>query len=149
MLRNFPTVRAADTGDVLQGASMRLLTALRSIRPASTREFFGLSGLQIRRELLDLAQKSSKRKTVGLDTAGEVADRGEGNLELWCGFHQAVEDLPVEQREVVGLVFYHGWTQQQVAELLGVSERTVRRHWVAASTRLNTLLGGQLPTMEE
>ena len=37
--------------------------------------------------------------------------------------------LPVREREVVGLVFYHGWTQAQVAELFGVDVRTVRRWW--------------------
>src|SRR5262249_31686133 len=30
-------------------------------------------------------------------------------LERWAAFHEAVETLPAEQREVVGLTFYHGW----------------------------------------
>jgi RNA polymerase sigma factor (sigma-70 family) len=149
MLRSFPNVRGeADTADVLQGACMRLLTALRSLWPPSTREFFALAALQMRRELLDLARQVSRRKTVRLGEAVEVAELADGDLELWCGFHQAVDGLPAEHREVVGLVFYHGWTQQQVAELLGICERTVRRHWVVASARLHTILGGRLPPAE-
>jgi DNA-directed RNA polymerase specialized sigma24 family protein len=46
---------------------------------------------------------------------------------------------------VFSLSFYHAWTQQQIAELLGVTERTVRRRWQAACLELNRLVGGQLP----
>ena len=35
-------------------------------------------------------------------------------------------------REVVGLLYYQGWTQAEVAELLQIDERTVRRKWVKA-----------------
>jgi RNA polymerase sigma factor (sigma-70 family) len=57
-----------------------------------------------------------------------------------------VECLPAEEREVVGLVFYHGWTQAKVAELFQVSERTVGRRWHSACLRLQQLLNSQLPT---
>lgn len=153
MLRDFPAVRGwAETADVVQGACLRLLTALRSIQPASTREFFGLSALQIRRELLDLAHAQSRRKAVDLEEAGSdiaEAPAETEELEVWCRFHEAVEELPAEQREVVSLVYYHGWTQMQVAELLGISERTVRRHWVSASRLLCHALDGQLPPVND
>ena len=48
-----------------------------------------------------------------------------------------MEKLPAEQREVVGLIFYHGWKQAQVAELFRVSERTVRRGWESSLRQLN------------
>jgi DNA-directed RNA polymerase specialized sigma24 family protein len=46
---------------------------------------------------------------------------------------------------VVGLTFYHGWTQAEIAALFGVSERTVRRQWQAGCLQLNKWLGGKLP----
>jgi DNA-directed RNA polymerase specialized sigma24 family protein len=46
---------------------------------------------------------------------------------------------------VVSLVFYHGWTQAEIAELLRVTERTVRRYWQAACLKLSQALGGALP----
>jgi DNA-directed RNA polymerase specialized sigma24 family protein len=57
MLQDYPGVkRWEQTDDVLQNALVRLLRALRDVRPASMREFFGLASVQIRRELLDLAK---------------------------------------------------------------------------------------------
>src|SRR5688572_8731251 len=62
MLRGYPKVReGADTGDVVQGALLRLMKALRDVRPASTRDFANLAGLQVRRELLDLARHFAAR----------------------------------------------------------------------------------------
>jgi RNA polymerase sigma factor (sigma-70 family) len=58
------------------------------------------------------------------------------DFALWVRFHALVDNLPVEEREVVGLIFYHGWTQQQVAELFQVSVRTIRRRWISACQRL-------------
>ncbi len=66
-------------------------------------------------------------------------------LERWQALHEAVETLPVEEREVFGLVFYHGWTQGQIAELLNVNERTIRRYWQSVCMRLSEMLQGELP----
>jgi RNA polymerase sigma-70 factor (ECF subfamily) len=62
------------------------------------------------------------------------------DLEKWTAFHEAVERLPVERREVVSLIYYHGWTQAEVAKHLGMSKRTVQRHWAAAMVTLHGLL---------
>ena len=158
MLRGFPNVRRwADTADVLQGAQLRLLSALRQVCPESTRAFFALAAALVRRELLDLARHFRGRNraegpTDGAAEALREAARPEpsaAELELWCRFHEAAEALPVEEREVVGLVYYHGWTQAQIAELFGVAERTIRRRWVAACAKLHAALGGQLPAAED
>src|SRR6266851_2635559 len=60
MLGRFPNVQdVADTGDVLQNSLLRLLHALREVRPDSVKDFFGLAAEQMRRELLDLARTHS------------------------------------------------------------------------------------------
>jgi RNA polymerase sigma-70 factor (ECF subfamily) len=156
MLRDFPNVRRwADTDDVLQGALMRLLHTLRATQPENTRHFANLAALHIRRELLDLARHFRNRLdgpsgAAGVDSDGavELPDPNSGlteSLELWSAFHEQVERLPAEEREVVGLTFYHGWTQAQIADLFQVDERTVRRRWRAAATKLTEALGGRLP----
>jgi RNA polymerase sigma-70 factor (ECF subfamily) len=156
MLRGFPNVkRWADTDDVLQSALVRLLRSLRTVAPGTPRAFVNLVAVHVRRELLDLARhfRVVARRT-GLttgegraDALAEVPDHGGGadDLDLWVGFHRAVERLPAEEREVVGLTFYHGWSQAQVAELFGVGARTVRRRWRSACLKLSAALGGRLP----
>jgi RNA polymerase sigma factor (sigma-70 family) len=63
------------------------------------------------------------------DPAAPVND---AELERWARFHEAVDELPAEEREVVSLIFYHGWTQAEVAQCLQMGERTVRRRWELA-----------------
>lgn len=155
MLQGFPGVhRWADTGDVLQAALMRLLRSLEEVQPASMNDFFGLAAEQMRRELLDLARhffgpmgsaahhSSQVQKSPASSSALDQAAPNEENeeLEKWCRFHQEVEHLPVEEREVVGLIFYHGWTQADVAEFLHISDRTVRRRWEGALVKLHQTL---------
>lgn len=159
MLRGFPAVHAyTETADVLQGSVLRLLNTLRRVQPESTRHFFNLAAVHIRRELLDLARRYRRAEVVRLvapkatgDSAAEDlvqtarAAPEDGDLDVWCQFHEAVDQLPADEREVMGLVFYHGWTQAQIAELFQVGERTIRRRWQSACLRLHELVGAQLP----
>lgn len=156
MLRDFPNVRRlADTCDVCQESAFRLLRSLQQIEalPTSVRDFLGLAAAHIRRELLDLARRCSAAKR-----RGEVAWQNEDNLpeaiapvqdddelERWCRFHEAVERLPVEEREVLSLRFYHGWSEARIAALFEVTERTVRRRWAAACAHLMESLPDGMP----
>jgi RNA polymerase sigma factor (sigma-70 family) len=151
MLRGFPLVRAHEqTSDVLQNALVRLTRLLREVRPPSTADFFRLAAEQVRRELLDLARYHQRRSAVN---EGIVPDDPPdpnlldvADLDRWQALHETVEQLPTILREVFGLTFYNGWTQVQIAELLRISDRQVRRHWREACLRLNDLLDGDLPT---
>jgi RNA polymerase sigma factor (sigma-70 family) len=156
MLRKFPNVRRhADCEDILQSSLVRLLRTLEKVQPSSMRHLVNLAAVQIRRELIDLARHfGSRPRFVGSgpeedsDTgATEPADVAEAPEELdrWTSFHARVEALPAEEREVVSLIFYHGWSHAEVAELFHVSERTVRRRWEAARVKLHGLLGNDKP----
>jgi RNA polymerase sigma factor (sigma-70 family) len=147
LLRGFPTVRRwADTDDVLQNSIIRLLRSLQDVEFSSMRDFFGLAATQIRRELLDLARHFSGPKyatanddnQVGsMDRIDAASESSSLDIEAWTRFHEAVEMLPTQQREVVELVFYHQWTQAQVAEFFEVHVRTVRRWWQTALLTLS------------
>jgi RNA polymerase sigma factor (sigma-70 family) len=143
MLGGFPGVRAREQAeDVLQNALIRLTRALRQEIPQSVEDFFGLATLHIRRELLDLARGHARRPTVPL--ANDPPER-EGDdpteLDRWAALHEAAGSLPVELGQVFACTFYHGWTQNQIAELLGISDRQVRRLWVEACLRLKAAVG--------
>jgi RNA polymerase sigma factor (sigma-70 family) len=149
MLRDYPNARrGGDTHDVLQGALVRLMRALQNVDPppANTRDFRGLAALQIRRELRDMARTANakRRGEVPLmDDAPPTAppDQSSG-MDLWAAFHEAAERLPAEEREVVGLIFYHGLKHAEVAQLFDVSEKTVSRRWHSALVRLRAIVGG-------
>lgn len=160
MMRGFPKLRGwLQTDDVLQSAAMRLFRALEQVNPPSMRDFYGLAATQIRRELIDLTRRFKGRQAAldhlaSIDTvsgAATVVDRPEEtpaeatDLEQWRIFHEAVEKLPLEEREVVSLVFYHGWPQARVAELFQVHVRTIRRWWQSALQSLHEAAGTVAP----
>jgi len=152
MLKSFPNVhRWAQTDDVLQNSLMRLLRSLEKVEPGSVRRFFGLAALEIRRELMDLARHFAGPEGEGAHHAshqGQESDSAwqppaanpDADLEKWTAFHREVENLPAEEREVVGLMFYNGMSSTEAAELFQVSDRTIRRWWNSAMLKLHQYL---------
>jgi RNA polymerase sigma-70 factor (ECF subfamily) len=152
LLGRFAKVRRWDnTDDVAQNAAMRLYRALRDTVPDSPRGLMGLMATQIQRELIDLARKHAGPMSYaqnhdtnvrdgmngGIAVVDEAEDVGDGleeeiPLERWETFHQAVENLPDEHREVFKLVWYLGADRETAAKTLGLSVRTVGRRWQEA-----------------
>ena len=148
MLAGYPAARGqGDTDDVLQGALIRLVRSLEAVRPDSTRSFFNLAAVHMRRELLDLGRAAAcrpvfdKMPSDGGESEGLLVERSDSDLDRWTRLHTAVEELPMEEREVFSLTFYHRWKQAQIAELLGISDRQVRRLWADACNHLRTAVG--------
>lgn len=56
---------------------------------------------------------------------------------------EAIQKLPEAQREVLVLVFYHGLTGPEVAEVLDISEGTVKSRLHRAKEMLRHVLSGQ------
>jgi RNA polymerase sigma factor (sigma-70 family) len=152
MLRRFPQVRRwEETDDVFCEAAARLSRSLESVRPDSPRHFYNLAAVQLRRVLIDFARRyygaeglgaHHDTARVGTDQNGppryEAADTdGEpATLSEWTEFHELVDALPEEEREVFDLLWYQQLTHEQAAELLGVTTRTIRRRWQGARFRL-------------
>jgi RNA polymerase sigma factor (sigma-70 family) len=44
--------------------------------------------------------------------------------------------LPAEEQEVINMLFYEGFNQEETAEFLGISLSTVKRRWHAARLKL-------------
>jgi len=152
MLGEFRRVkRWAETGDVLQNALVRLMNALRDVKPQTPRDFLALATLQIRRELLDLARRCYGPEGIGANhhsragqesTPSAGADKADlshepSSLAQWTELHTQIDNLPEEEREVVGLLYYQGMSQAEAAEVLNLSVRTVQRRWHAALCKLH------------
>lgn len=152
MFHTYPSLRRWEqTDDVLQNAMLRLHRALSEVSPQSVRHFFNLAAVTIRRTLLDLSKHHLGPHGQGTkhDTdpepqrrAGSHPDAADqpGDAEGWTLFHTGVETLPDEEKEVVGLLFYEGLSQQEAAEILGVSLRTLKRRWLSARCLLRETL---------
>jgi RNA polymerase sigma-70 factor (ECF subfamily) len=162
MLRDYRAVRRwEDTDDVLQNALLRLCRALEQLSLPTPRDFFRLAAAQVRRELIDLARHYYGPAGAGANLASagpaeggadrpdplEAPDRTHdpGRVALWTEFHRLAEALPEPEWEVFDLLFYQDLSQAEAAELLGTSERSVRRWWQSARLRLHEALGGQWP----
>jgi RNA polymerase sigma-70 factor (ECF subfamily) len=162
MLHDYPSLRRWEqTNDVLQNAMIRLHGALAAVPLESSRHFWRLATLQIRRELRDLARHHLGPEGQGAkhhtDVKGRAADDAGGCLQMqaddrasepeslqeWTAFHEQVEALPEDEREVFGLLWYQGLTQLEAAAVLGVSLRTVKRHWQSARLLLAQVLPGR------
>jgi RNA polymerase sigma factor (sigma-70 family) len=162
MLRGFHRVKRWEaTDDVAQNALMRLYRTLAEIKPGTAIEFYRLASTNIRRELLDLAKHyygpqglganyatvegDAQQTVAGLGHAPSATGEDPGRLERWANFHDQVERLPDEDKEVFDLLWYQQLSQAEVAQLLDVSERTVKRRWASARLKLHEALGGRSP----
>ncbi|MFO0814074.1 MAG: sigma-70 family RNA polymerase sigma factor [Gemmatales bacterium] len=135
------------TDDIFQDASIRLYHALAKTHPDSVRGFFGLAATNIRWTLADLARKARKQRLqyndAALDAAEPVLENASSDeaerpqtLLDWAAFHETVETMAPEAREVIELLWYQGLTQEDAAEVLGVSLRTLKRRWLSARIQL-------------
>ena len=158
MLRRYPRLaRWEETDDVFQAMSIRLHRSMSGAKPKSIREFVGLSATQTRRTLIDLSRHyfgalghGKKHQTEGggraADDPGGAGDRNMDlsnepiSMEQWSEFHEAVEKLPTDAREAFELIWYTGLQQNEAAQLLGVSRRTVIRRLNEARMLLGEML---------
>ena len=67
--------------------------------------------------------------------------------EAWLGDRrakvlEALDQLSFEQRQVVELAYFHGYTQARIAEETGVPLGTVKTRTLAAMRRLRAALSG-------
>ncbi|MGY8767759.1 MAG: sigma-70 family RNA polymerase sigma factor [Pirellulales bacterium] len=145
MLRDYPHLqRWEQTDDVFQTAVIKLYRSLKEVKPKSARQFFGLAALQIRRTLIDLIRHHLGPQA---DAANHESDFGNFDaidhqvdnvvtLSQWTDLHEAVDQLPSDEREVFSLVWYASATQREAAKLLGVSDKTIQRRFCRARVLL-------------
>lgn len=109
--------------------------------------FFGAAALAMRRILIENARRKACLKRGGhlerVDEADgfDLVDEAHATLtdERLLVIDEALarmEAADPEKARVVTLKFFGGLTHQEVAEALGVTERTVERHWAFAKAWL-------------
>ncbi|MFQ3648837.1 MAG: sigma-70 family RNA polymerase sigma factor [Gemmataceae bacterium] len=126
------------TDDIVQEAILRVLKALDQTRPTEVVAFVGLLARQVRWVLADLARQRQRIATPGWE--GEVPAPTETHQAHLQEFHTQIDNLPEEHRQMFDLLFYEELSQEEVAHLLNVSIRTVKRRWQASRLALHQKL---------
>ena len=102
--------------------------------------FFNAAALAMRRILVNHAVQRGTRKRGGLRARVvlddlDVADPRPADSMDWVGLDEALKRLEAEsprQHQVVMLRFFSGRTEPEIAQMLEISESTVRRDWATA-----------------
>lgn len=104
--------------------------------------FFGAAAEAMRRILIENARRKARLKRGGdqvrvdFDQVELAATTPDEKVLLIDDALERLEAQDPEKARVVVLKFFGGRTNQEVAESLGVTERTVERHWAYAKAWL-------------
>jgi RNA polymerase sigma factor (TIGR02999 family) len=103
---------------------------------ADRSHFLAIAARAMRQVLVDEARHrhAAKRGGVGLKRATLSGGHWVADLDVdeLLTLNDALDELDPRQRQVVECRFFGGMEEREIAEALGVTERTVRRDWVKA-----------------
>jgi RNA polymerase sigma factor (TIGR02999 family) len=104
--------------------------------------FFAVSARCMRRILVDYARSQIREKRGGQVEIVPIDEvqimSAEKSLEL-IALHEVLKNLENQDRQksrIVEMRYFGGLTMEEIAEVLGVSKRTVERDWQMAKARL-------------
>jgi len=123
-------------------AYLRLVDQNR-IRWQNRAHFFAISAQMMRRILVDHARKRRYAKRGGKDAikvslteAGELTEERSADVTALDDALNLLAELDRQQSQVVELRFFGGLTNEETAEVLGVSHAMVKREWATAKAWL-------------
>jgi RNA polymerase sigma-70 factor (ECF subfamily) len=142
-----------ETDELLGGVVAGLLTALRTTRPQTVRQFFALANQHMRWQLNDLARRLDERPAAAaLPEAGVAAPPASSASGLSPDGRrmlEAIDGLPEDEREVFDLVCIQGLTHAEAAAVVGISDKTVQRRLNRARLLLAERLADLRPLKDE
>jgi RNA polymerase sigma-70 factor (ECF subfamily) len=163
MFFRFPRLHGYEQADDLfQEGMVRLWSSLKDVGPTNVAGFMGLAALQMRRSLCDMARKhfgrepgssraSSATRLTGLArlqsqmTLIDDVSNAPEMMMYWAEFHTAADELPELERRAFDLLYYGELPQLEAAELMGVTDRQLRRYWQSARLMIGKKLDGFRP----
>ncbi|HRJ90159.1 MAG: sigma-70 family RNA polymerase sigma factor [Blastocatellia bacterium] len=136
--RNF--MRRQNPGHTLQTTALvneafiRLVDSNR-VNWQDRNHFFAISAQLMRRVLVDVARRKNSLKRGGervqvtLDDKLNVSDEKETDIIALDEAMSLLAELNPRQSQIVELRYFGGLTEEQIADTLEISSRTVRRDW--------------------
>ncbi len=135
------------TTALVNEAYMRLIDTSR-VRWQDRNHFFAMSAKMMRRILVDSARSKNARKRGGgehmvtFDEALPVVEAKAADLIDLDDALTRLAELDERQSRIVELRYFGGLTEEEIADVLEVSARTVRRDWSIARAWLFRELKG-------
>jgi RNA polymerase sigma factor (TIGR02999 family) len=136
-LRGERTGHTLGTTGLVHEAYLRLVDQTR-LEYSDRAHFYGIAARAMRHILVDYARRhrATKRggaqRMISLDEAIlGVEDRAEGLLALDEALSR-LEAIDARLGQIVQCRFFGGFTEEETAEVVGVTARTVRRDWLKA-----------------
>jgi len=137
--------RLIDTTALVHESWLKL-SAVKTLKIDNRSQFFAYAAKVMRSVIVDIAKTRGRQKrgggigdvTLDTSTGGDAAPAAEP-----VRLDEALREL--EQRvprlgQVVELGYFGGLTEAEIADVLGVNERTVRRDWEKARLLLREIL---------
>lgn len=132
MVRREPGL-SMSTGDLIHEAVARLI-ALKRIEWQDRAHFMALSATMMRRALVDHARsrKRLKREHEKVELTTRIADEPDIELEELNAALNRLVTIDPERAEIVEMRYFGGMEIADIAQVLGISESTVKRRWNGA-----------------
>lgn len=148
-LRELARARLRDSGGHAGGLhttqlvheSYLRLAGSRGLRAESRREFFAYAARVMRAFIVDTLRRPRAGDALTLDTQAGLELPAQADEVLRV--HEALAALQAAEprlAQVVEMRYFGGYTEVEIGETLGLTERTVRRDWDKARLMLLALL---------
>lgn len=134
-----------DTGALVHEAYLRLVDERRA-GWQDRRHFYAVAVMAMRQIMIDHARRRSRAKRGGgqhLTAVDDVADPVSADAEQLLDLDRALARLEETDPRLVRVVecrYFGGLTEQETADALGTSVRTVQREWLKARAWLREAL---------
>jgi RNA polymerase sigma factor (TIGR02999 family) len=141
-----PPGHTLDTTSLVHEAYLRLVDQTRA-QWTDRSHFYAIATQAMRRILVDHSRRYRAQKRGGAPKRVSLNDGmlvAEERADALLAVDEALRDLAaVDERlsRVVECRFFGGLTEEETAEVLGVTARTVRRDWTKAKGWLHRVLG--------
>jgi RNA polymerase sigma-70 factor (ECF subfamily) len=150
--------RSERRGHTLQPTALISELYLRVLHDASIEwrgraHFYAVAAATIRRILIDHARAANAQRRphpgqrVQLDEVLTYSEDRAHELVLVDEALRKLRECDARQAQIVELRYFGGFSVEETAQALGVSERTVKRDWAMAHAWLSATLNGTTPTL--
>lgn len=143
-LRREYQARTLEPTALVHEAYLKLVRGV-SVDALDRAHLLALASRAMRQVLVDHARRRTAAKREDEWKAVTLTDAGPSDgldADELIALDDALDRLDARQRRIVECRFFGGMTDEEIAQALGVTDRTVRREWAKARARLNHALYG-------